>query len=301
MSPSRTLRINATFARRQNPVAGFVGALLIHATIIAGALFTFAHKLDIVDQSPPIVAVDLVQIGKKTNIAPTITKRQKIEAEKEVEQPTPTPPPTPVTPPKQEEAPPPPKPAPPEPKKEEEAPPEDKPVVVLKKPEPKPEPVVKAAAPAPAKPEQSKKKFDINNVMAMLDNQQSKAAAPNAKVAKRSQRGFGEQSADTADLSTALASQIMACWSPPVGAPNGADLVVDFDLFLNQDGSVARPPQLVGNSASDVARSPYTRAAAEAARRAIYTCAPYKLPANRYSDWQEINPFHFDPRQMMGQ
>ena len=47
--------------------------------------------------------------------------------------------------------------------------------------------------------------------------------------------------------------------------------------------------------------NPYTRAAAEAASRAIYQCAPYKLPAERYSEWQEINPLRFDPRQMMGQ
>jgi hypothetical protein len=114
-------------------------------------------------------------------------------------------------------------------------------------------------------------------------------------------KGIGAQDAATADLQTALASQIMACWNPPVGAPNADDLVVDFDLFLNRDGSVARPPQLTGDSPAQVARSSYTRAAAEAARRAIYTCAPYKLPANRYNDWQEINPFHFDPRQMMGQ
>jgi hypothetical protein len=72
-------------------------------------------------------------------------------------------------------------------------------------------------------------------------------------------------------------------------------------LFLNPDGSVARPPQLVGDSAANAAGNPYTRAAAEAARRAIYECAPYKLPANRYDQWKEINPFHFDPRQMMGQ
>jgi hypothetical protein len=86
-----------------------------------------------------------------------------------------------------------------------------------------------------------------------------------------------------------------------VGAPNAEDLIVDFDLLLNPDGSVARPPQLTGDSASAAASNPYTRAAAEAARRAIFECAPYKLPADRYSQWREINPFHFDPRQMMGQ
>ena len=78
-------------------------------------------------------------------------------------------------------------------------------------------------------------------------------------------------------------------------------LIVDFDLFLNQDGSVAQPPQLTASSREAAASDPYTRAAADAARRAIYQCQPYKLPADRYSQWREINPFHFDPSRMMEQ
>ena len=105
----------------------------------------------------------------------------------------------------------------------------------------------------------------------------------------------------TADIETALRSQIQPCWSPPVGAPRPDELVVDFDLLLNPDGSVAQPPQLTADSAARAARDPYTRAAAEAARRAIYSCAPYKLPADKFAVWHEISPFHFDPRQMMGQ
>ena len=30
------------------------------------------------------------------------------------------------------------------------------------------------------------------------------------------------------------------------------------------------------------------------------TCQPYKLPADRYNQWREIDPLHFDPRQMLG-
>jgi outer membrane biosynthesis protein TonB len=284
MSQSQSLRINATFAQRRGSTAGFVGAVVIHVTIIAATLFSFAHKLDIEDQSTPIVPVDLVTIGDKNNIAPTITKQQKIEADQEIQSPQPDM----VTPTI----------APPEVQQEEAAaePAPSDIAVPQKKPQPQPQ-----TKPTPQPKADDKKKFDINNIMAMLDKQPSKAAAPNAKVANRAMKGIGAQDAATADLQTALASQIMACWSPPVGAPNANDLVVDFDLFLNPDGSVARPPQLTGDSAYEVAHNPFTRAAAEAARRAIFTCAPYKLPANRYNDWREINPFHFDPRQMMGQ
>jgi len=102
----------------------------------------------------------------------------------------------------------------------------------------------------------------------------------------------------------AVLNKILAQATVPKNAkagPNASDLVVDFDLVLNPDGSVASPPQLTSSSAAAMG-NPYTRAAAEAARRAIYQCAPYNnLPAKRYSEWHEINPFHFDPSQMMNQ
>jgi len=105
----------------------------------------------------------------------------------------------------------------------------------------------------------------------------------------------------TADLQDALRRQIAQCWNPPVGAPRPGELAVDFDLFLNPDGSVAQPPQLVASSAAQAASNSDIRQAADAARRAIYACAPYKLPADRYNQWREISPLHFDPRAMMGQ
>jgi hypothetical protein len=98
------------------------------------------------------------------------------------------------------------------------------------------------------------------------------------------------------DLANALRTQLVWCWNPPMGAPHPEDLVVDFDLLLNEDGSVAQLPQLIGDSKAAAANNPYTRAAAVAAREAILRCAPYKLPRNRYSEWREIKPLHFDPR-----
>jgi hypothetical protein len=167
-------------------------------------------------------------------------------------------------------------------------------------------PVPKKPPPAPQKdkPQPAKKSLaqDFDQMMANMDTRApAPKSAPKAQAGNRNIRGVGAMDAMTADLQSSLSSQIKACWSPPTGAPNAQDLVVDFDLFLKPDGSIAQPPQLVGNSASAVASNPYARAAAEAARRAIYTCAPYKLPADRYSQWSEINPFHFDPRAMMGQ
>jgi hypothetical protein len=245
--------------------------------------FTWSHSLDITDESPPVVPVDLVTIGPKTNIAPMVKVQPKEPPKEDAQPPAPEPTPqaTPSAPQQEEAAPPPPKEATAEP--------------ILKKPPPPP-----AVPKTKPQPDEKKEKFDINNIAALLDKRApAPSSSPNAKVGSRTIKGIGAQNAMTMDLVDSLRNQIAQCWSPPVGAPNSQDLVVDFDLFLNQDGSIAQPPQLIGNSAT--ASSSYARAAIEAARRAIYTCAPYKLPADRYSQWREINPFHFDPRGMMGQ
>jgi type IV secretory pathway VirB10-like protein len=236
-----------------------MGSLVLHVGIIAVMFFTWTHKLDIVDQAPPVVPVDLVTLADKTNITPMVTQEPK--PPQVMEQPTPPPLPVILQPPKFEVAP--------------------------------------AAKPVPVqKPAPKQETFDINNVQAMLDKRQA-AAAKNAKVGSRNIKGIGDQSAMTADLRAMLQSEIYRCWSPPVGAPHPEKLIVSYELFLNRDGSVAQPPQLTADSSSAATSDPYMRAAAEAARRAIYTCAPYKLPADRYNQWHDVT-FVFDPRDMVG-
>jgi hypothetical protein len=210
-------------------------------------------------------------------------------------------------------------PTPPEPQKTEaapepapqpqkmDAPPETKPVETPPPPEavapepvktPPPPPKVTPKPEPKAAAEPKKEKFDIDKVMALIDKRSpAEKSAPNARVGEKNIKGFGAQNAMTADLADALRGQIAQCWNPPVGGPHPEQLVVEFEVFLNQDGTIAQTPQLSGDSAS---HDSYTRAAAEAARRAIYTCQPYKLPADRFGQWHDIT-LTFDPRQMMGQ
>lgn len=165
-----------------------------------------------------------------------------------------------------------------------------------------PEPAPDVAPPkieiAPdAKKEEKKKtdadKFDINDIEKLL----AKKKPANAKVAGRTVQAVGLGTAMTADLAAILQSMIYRCWSPPVGAPHPERLIVNYELFLNRDGSIAQPPQLMADSAAAVASDPYMAAAAGAARRAIYTCAPYRLPGDRYNQWRDVK-FTFDPRQL---
>jgi outer membrane biosynthesis protein TonB len=282
MPPSTNpIRSSAARTERVASPAGWIGAVALHVAIIAATLFTWSHKLDIADQTP-VVPVDLVTLSDKTNIQAMVKQAPKLPPKEEAQPPAPEPVQQPVAAaPPEETAPPPPEEAAAEP--------------ILKKPPP---PVAPKTKPQPdQKPEKKKESFDINNIMALLDKRAPAAAsAPNAKVGNRTIKGIGDQNAMTADLKSMLQSMIYKCWSPPVGAPNAADLVVQFELFLNPDGTIAQPPQLIGNSSG----SPYARAAAEAARRAIYTCAPYQLPADRYAQWRDVG-FNFDPRQMIGQ
>jgi hypothetical protein len=79
------------------------------------------------------------------------------------------------------------------------------------------------------------------------------------------------------------------------------DLVVKFLLRLNRNGTVAGL-QLAPETIARATTNPYTRAAAEAASRAIYECQKtgYRLPPERFSEWSDIT-LNMDPRQMMGQ
>jgi outer membrane biosynthesis protein TonB len=279
LNTSRSRLSAASLAGDRRSAFGFVGAIMLHAGVIAATLFSFAHRLDIADQTPPVVPVDLVTIAQKTDIAP-----QQLEAPKVDEV---TPPPLVTQQPQIQ---------PPEQQAEAAPMPETAPSQPLIKQKAVPH-IVPMLKPAPPQPH-AKTKFDINSIMALLDKSAPKSAPSTAKRGTRTIKGFGAQNAMTADLVDSLRSQIERCWSPPVGAPNATELVVDFDLFLNPDGTVAQPPQLIGSYA---APGTFRRAAQDAAMRAIYECAPYKLPVGRYSEWREINPFHFDPRQMMGQ
>lgn len=179
-------------------------------------------------------------------------------------------------------------------KKEDLTPPD----VKEQEPEPTPDvapPKLDIAPDVQPKPKPEKKtdteKFDINDIQKLL----AKKKPANAKVAQRTVQGMGAGTAMTVDLITLLQSEINRCWTRPDYGPHPERLIVRYELFLNRDGSVAQAPKLMPESAGAASSDPYMRAAADAGRRAIYQCAPYRLPADRYNLWRDI-VFTFDPR-----
>jgi len=250
--------------------AGIALSLLLHAALIGATYFTWSRMLDVTPESHA-VPVDLITVTDQTNVAAMA-------------------PPPPPTPPKEEIPQPPVEPPPPQLMDVEPAPEPPMPDIKIK-PEPK------EVEETPKPPEEKPKKQPSQDFAALLNKlTATPKTPPNAKVGPRVVQGIGAANAMTADLADALKSQIYQCWSPPVGAPNASDLVVDFDLSLNPDGTPAS-----ATSSALSSGNPYTRAAAEAARRAIFQCQPYRLPQDRYSQWRQISPLRFDPRQMMNQ
>src|SRR3984957_10108663 len=167
MSQSRSTIRNrislASGAGETRSPLGLIGAVALHVAIIAATLFTWEHRLDITQESPPVVPVDLVTLAKKTSIIPTVRPEKRIAPEPVVE----------------------PKPAPPAllPPPKIEVPAAD--------PAPRdvapPKPQAKPQTPKPPKP-------PVDNFQALLNKLSTPATQPaNARVAAQTHKGFGAQ------------------------------------------------------------------------------------------------------------
>lgn len=164
---------------------------------------------------------------------------------------------------------------------------EPAPAVPVPRPRPKPPTVV-----AKAKPD---KTFNTDQIAALLDKREpTRAAQPD-----ETPPNFGSSTGSIATRMTvneldALRSRMAECWNIQMAPPDLAELKVTLKLFLNRDGSLSQPPQVM-----EVGSSEFARSAAESAVRAVRRCAPYNLPPEKYDSWREII-MNFDPSQMFG-
>ena len=262
-----TGRMGATTTR--GPRYGVILSAIFHVLIAASAFITLQRNFS-APEDTHVVPVDLVTIADKTDVAAQAPEPEKMDRP---QPPSPEPPP--------------------EPQMQDVEPAPVPPIPQFDVAKEKPKPVEK---PQPTKKEMAQ---NFNSLLDQL-TKPDKPVKTTAKAGPRVIPGVGSGNLMTADLADALRSQMYRCWSPPTGAPDARDLIVDFDLALNPDGTVGRV-QMTPGTAAAAATNGYTRAASEAASRAVYQCQPYRLPADRYSLWREINPLRFDPRQMMGQ
>jgi len=266
---------------------GIIASAALHVGVIGAAMVTWPSALSLGDETPPSIPVELITIGEVTNIQAAVREPPPPLAPPPVEAITPAIAPEEM----QIEAMPQPEPEPLPP------PPEPEPQVVEEVPQPEPPPPPRPT-PRPAEPEEQ---FNLDSVIALLDNRQPRAVQPqSAPVEEAPRRGIGDQNAMTMSLIDALRSQMTECWNPPVGAPNPEELIVEVEVSLAQNGGLARPPQLTARTRAAAASNPYMRASAEAALRAVNICAPYRnLPADQYAQWREVTII-FDPTKMAG-
>lgn len=207
-----------------------------------------------------------------------------------------------------EPEPPPPPPPPPEPTPEPESAPEP---AVAPEPEPLPPPpeeeIAEPEVPAPvprARPTppkivvaraETEESLDTDEISALLD----KSKPTGATTPVETPPTLGNRTGSFTERMTvneldALRARLAECWNIQLAPPDPAELRVKLKLFLNPDGSLTQPPQVLEVGSTDFARS-----AAESAVRAVRRCAPYNLPPQKYDEWREIN-VTFDPRDMFG-
>ena len=90
----------------------------------------------------------------------------------------------------------------------------------------------------------------------------------------------------------ALRAQMQRCWNPPIGLADRQELVIAVQISLAPDGSVVEISKIGAEGVGAL-----YDVAADAARRAVLQCQPYRLPATKYEVWKEVQ-VTFDPREL---
>ena len=117
---------------------------------------------------------------------------------------------------------------------------------------------------------------------------ETRGTSPNAPAARA-----GPQVA--ASLSQAISRQLKPHWSAPQGV-DADQLVTVLSFDLNEDGSLAGRPRVVGQSGVTDANRAQKARHAEQAIRSVQLAAPFDLPAKYYSLWKHVASFRFDRR-----
>tara|TARA_R110000868_G_scaffold144412_1_gene363582 strand:- start:27281 stop:28126 length:846 start_codon:yes stop_codon:yes gene_type:complete len=277
-------------------VRGFVLSLFVHAGILAAGLIYLPQAAQMFDVAP-IIPIDLVTLGDVTSVRARAPEPEPV-AEEETQEATL----------EEEIAAPPPAPEPePEPEPElapeiiDETPQRAPDPVVEPEPEPEPEPEAPPPArtppqrtpqPPPARPAEPSLADLLGNLERVVADSSTQAGAPD-QGAQRDAVGAGN--ANTADLATLIRSQTYRCWRTVADMPNPETLGVIVEVRLNRDGTLSAPPRVRDLGRIQGSGNSFWITAAERAQTAVLDCAPYSLPADRYSQWRliEVN-FHVD-------
>ena len=274
---------------------GVLASLLLHACALGLAFISLPDFMRTKVVDAPVIPVELIreaELAERTSVPAAAPKpKPKEEDPKDLprpkeEEPKPTP---------KAEAEPAPK---PEPKAEEKAPepaPEKKPE--QKKPEPKPKP----------KPKPKPEDLDLDALSALVDKSRKAEAASDAETdaaleAERARAAIGAGDRLAASEIDKMRAAVSRCWnaSAIIGAPEPEKLVVELDIDLNRDGTLAGAPRVVNALEISLSGNRFWKVAEQNAVRAVQACAPYDFfDPMRYNEWKAFT-LNFDPSVMAG-
>jgi hypothetical protein len=192
---------------------------------------------------------------------------------------------------------------------------EPKPRAEEKRPEPEPkeperEPVNKPDEKKPSKkPDKQKPKsddLDLDALSELLDKtrrEETSAAPDDAELeADRGREAIGAGDRLTVTEIDKMRAAVARCWNAGsiIGAPNPETLVVEIDIDLNQDGTLAGEPRVLNALQINLSGNRFWKVAEQNAVRAVIACQPYDFfDPGRYQEWRAFT-LNFDPSMMAG-
>ena len=234
---------------------------------------------------PPIISVELIQIGDLTNIpfapkAKKIIEKVKKEQEKLVSE---------QAPPKKVKK-----------EKPDAVPlPEEKSEIVKKIEEKKQNPEKIEDEVKQVSEFEKDEMFDPNSIAALIDKSKEEQAETTKKLDKvtQSQDPSMNLSGLTLSEEDALKAQIFGCWSIPLGLPYNENLLVRIKLKLKPDGTVIKS-EILDHARMNKPGQGFYKVLAESALRAVQLCQPLRVPTTGYEKWKDLQ-LNFDAREML--
>ncbi len=148
----------------------------------------------------------------------------------------------------------------------------------------------------------TRKGFSPESLGRLLDSYEKSGEKVEVVRPQPEDLAFSRVTASSAELTIseidAFKRQMRRCWIPATDTPAGGSLIVSLKVFLNIDGSLAGPTEVV-NKTRATAGDQHFRLAAASALRSIDRCQPFQMPPEKYQRWR-IMLLTFDPREMLG-
>ncbi len=139
--------------------------------------------------------------------------------------------------------------------------------------------------------EKQAKAKEADRVSDIINAEKSRGATTGAGGQKTAGKPTGQAATLTQSEQAALAAQMRKCWSPPIAALSEPGMQVRLLVELDRGGQVSSSRIL-----SQLTSSVHKRTAS-AAQRAVIKCGPYKLAAEKYDNWRQVD-VTFDPRDL---